>query len=64
MKLLKILMPLIILGIISIVNGYVIVIHPNTMNITNSSGVYNTDPNIIAYNVNDTITFEALAPIL
>ncbi len=62
MKLLKILIPLIILATISVVNGYVIVIHPNTMNITNSSGVYNTDPGIIAYNVNDTITFEALAP--
>ncbi len=62
MKLLKFLILLIILTTISVVNGYVIVIHPNTMNITNSSGAYNINPNIIAYKVNDTITFEALAP--
>ncbi|WP_211204164.1 PKD domain-containing protein [Methanocaldococcus fervens] len=43
-------------------NGYIIQIHPNTMNITNSSGDSNTNPYIITYNVNDTIRFEALAP--
>ncbi len=62
MRVLKFLILLFIFIAVSAVDGYVMVIHPNTMNITNSSGAYNTDPNIIAYKVNDTITFEALAP--
>ena len=63
MRVLKFLILLLFIFIaVSAVDGYVMVIHPNTMNITNSSGAYNTDPNIIAYKVNDTITFEALAP--
>lgn len=55
---------LLFLGLnISMSNGYIILIHKGTMNITNSSGYTNNyDPYIIAYKVNDTITFTALAP--
>ena len=46
----------------SSVNGYIIQINGNSMHISNSSGyVDNTDSNIIAYKVNDTLNFEALA---
>ncbi|WP_048057938.1 PIP-CTERM sorting domain-containing protein [Methanothermococcus okinawensis] len=43
-------------------NGYIIPIHSDTMNITNSSNYTNNyNSYIIAYNVNDTLTFKALA---
>ncbi|CAB3289489.1 PKD domain containing protein [Methanocaldococcus lauensis] len=55
---------LLFLGLnVSMSNGYIILIHNGTMNITNSSGYTNNyNKNIIAYKVNDTITFTALAP--
>ncbi|AIJ06361.1 PKD domain containing protein [Methanocaldococcus bathoardescens] len=64
---LRVLTPIIVLisllGILSLSNGYIIKIHDSTMNITNSSGYTNNyNPYIIAYKVNDTLTFEALAP--
>ena len=47
---------------LSSVNGYIIQINGNSMHISNSSGyVDNTDSNIIAYKVNDTLNFEAVA---
>ena len=52
-----------LLGFLLLSDGYIIPIHPDTMNITNSSGYTNNyNPYIIAYKVNDTLTFEALAP--
>ncbi|MCQ6253958.1 PKD domain-containing protein [Methanocaldococcus sp.] len=55
---------LLFLGLnISMSNGYIILVHKGTMNITNSSGYTNNyNPSIIAYKVNDNITFTALAP--
>jgi PKD repeat protein len=46
----------------SCANGYIIQINGNSMHISNSTGyVDNTDSNIIAYKVNDTLNFEAVA---
>ncbi len=62
MKTINIMCFLLILIIVpAYVNGYIIKINGNTMHIYNSTGYAdNTNPNILAYKVNDTLSFEAV----
>ena len=52
----------ILLCVLSCVNGYIMQINGNSMHISNSTGYTdNTNSNIIAYKVNDTLNFEAVS---